>query len=255
MIEEMDVIVDMARGFQNRFARQKDIPIQFIVRAGYENGMIEDHPVENKSADHLPPWYWPVLDQTKSVAALKNAIEALSNSEPETLTLIAVSAGMPNLVVGSLLDSAPPSHSEYPKKNLVFINHDSYVIDDIITKITMAERQHTGTARAVIVCAIPPEPDIDLRIPIEYQVDLDDQSLGAHQRYAMDGTETVLWLGTVIPNYPSPSRNDVAAAIKSEQQRTDAVSEIHILSGDVFDSGNGLAYIRSAHRIFTITAP
>lgn len=255
MLEATDAIIDLARKFQNRHARLKDTPVQFILRAVYEEGLFEDIPVENERADHLPPWYWPVLDQDESASALNAAIKKLSNPKPETLTLIATSSDMPKLVIGDLSDAvAPPSH-ENQKTYLFFLNHDSPIVDDIVAKITISETNHTASTRAVIVCAPLFEPDIDLRIPIEYQIDIDDESLDPHQQYAMDGTGSILWLGTVIPGYPSPSRNDVAAAMKSEQLRTGAVSDIYILSGDVFDSGNGLAYIKSAHIIFTVTAP
>lgn len=255
MLEAVDAIIDSARKFQNLHARLKDTPVQFIVRAVYDEGQYKDIPVENERIDHLPPWYWPVLDQDKSTAALNVAVKKLSNPKPETLTLIAAPSDMPKLVIGDLSDTVPLPPPENRKMDIIFLNHDSPIVDDIVAKITISESNHTESARVVIVCAPSSEPDIDLRIPIEHQIDIDDESLEPHQQYAMDGTGSILWLGTVIPGYPSPSRDDVIAAIKSEQLRTGAVSDIHILSGDVFDSGNGLAYIKSAHRIFTIAAP
>lgn len=229
--------VDEARKHLEIQGRESDTPIWFELQASYKGGE-QDAQRLCSDISPIPAWGWPVLDNEASVTTLKSALKKLSTKgELTELTLAALQAGYtPQTVMDFFNCEINPSEPTQPP--LIF-RWKITNMAEVIETIKQNEQHGDPQKRSVIITSV------------DEQLSLDDR-LNKHQQYAMDGTGTILWSGTMVYDYPSPTPTDIETAAIQEIFYTGRQKMVLVLSGDTVDSGQSRALIKNVHRIATL---
>ena len=229
--------VDEARKHLEIQGRESDTPIWFELQASYKGG---EQDAQRLCADisPIPAWGWPVLDDEASVTTLKSALKELSTKgELTELALVALQDGYaPHTVMDFFNCEIAPSEPTQPP--LIFCWKITNMAE-IIEAVKQEEQHGDPQKRSVIITSV------------DEQLYPDDR-LNKHHQYAMDGTGTILWSGTMVYDYPSPTPTDIETAAIQEIFYTGRQKIVLVLSGDTVDSGQSRALIKNVYRIATL---
>lgn len=229
-----EAAIRFARKRLNQVGKISPDPVEFYMHALHKDGAAVYKQL-TVIESHIPPWGWPSLNTEATEMCLVDEVTTLLTEHPTSLSLVMKQSNHEPEVVFDFLSNNANKHCS--EKSIHLSNTVPFTIKNINNVVSSIHEEVLSENQCIIVTALDEA--------ISFSEDLSD-----HMIYAMDGTNDILWYGTIVEKDALSS--DVLSSAHVESAMTGRCGTMMILSGDIADIGDGRALIRHPHRIVTL---